>query len=48
MIDEADLEAAVAAGLIPDETRLKLVSRHRDCDGLAYRRMGSASGGIRS
>ena len=25
-----------------------LVSRHRDCDGLAYRRMGSASGGIRS
>jgi hypothetical protein len=26
MIDEADLEAAVAAGLIPDETRLKLVA----------------------
>ena len=25
-----------------------LVSRHRDCDGLAYRRMGSVSGGMRS
>ncbi len=33
MVDEADLEAAVAAGLIPDETRLKLIAFARSRAG---------------
>ena len=46
MIDEADLEAAVAAGLIADETRLKLIAFARGRAVAAAERVRSASGDV--